>query len=265
MRQVRWLIVFMLAMTLTAWGQEGSSGPDGSVSSYTASEGTMRGAFAPDAAIESRDIFTIVQKGQPIGEAMVIKVGSKGDCTLLPKGNLKGTPRTGDILRFARHAEKPVDGTESWSTFTAPEFSVSVPTPMVGPTVKTGSGNQGSYTAQVWMSVDASDDTAYIVGISRYRLNPLGNDQRWVQRSLETYMQEYAQQQGGTLRWTRPVRGEQNPACDFEMLLKDGATMRGRQILFHTNLYMAIASSKSKSISSRSWRFVNSFKITPKD
>lgn len=261
MRIWRALIAIMLVFTATAWAQEAVT--EGTVAAYAASEGTIKGNFARDAALESRDIFTIVQKGRPIGEAMVVKVGN-GTCTLLPKGNLKGVPRVGDILRFVRHAELPVDGTESWKTFTTEEFSASVPSPMIALKPRESSSSEGTSKTSGWMTVDTTDNTAYLVMITHYNLRKLEAG-RWVPLSFEEALNNFAASRDATVTWTRKVSGLEYPACDFEMEQKDGATVRGRQMLVYTNRYAAMAITKGKSISGRAWKFLNSFKITPKD
>lgn len=262
MRFWRALIAITLVLTVAAWAQD-SEVPEGSVAAYAASEGTKRGSFAQDAAIESRDIFTIVRKGKPIGEAMVVKVGN-GTCTLLPKGNLKGTPRAGDVLRFVRRAEMPVDGTESWKTSTAEEFSASVPSPMMALAPREGSNSQGTCKALARATSDPSDSTIHLVIIMRYNLRKLEAGHRWVELSFEEAVNSLAASRGATVAWTRKVSGLEYPACDFEMQEKDATTARGRQMRVHTNVYAAIAVSRGKSISARAWKFLNSFKIAPK-
>jgi len=262
------VLVLMLCLGLVggAWAQQQGADPEGSVAAYASSEGTIRGAFGPEAAVESRDIFTIVQKGKPIGEAMVVKVG-KGYCTLLPKGTLKGTPRVGDVLRFVRHAEMPVDGSESWKTFTAEEFSVSVPAPLQGPESKKGTNDAGnSYLSQTWVCKDLSDGTVYMVDVYHATdFRKLTDGSHWSELSFDESIANMAKALNGKTNWMRKLEGFKFAACDYELTLPEGRLHRGRYFVNHTTVYSAYAITHEKSIPTRAWKFFNSFKITPKE
>jgi hypothetical protein len=239
--------------------------PEGSIATFNPSMGTIQGSFGPDAEVENRDIFTIIQRGKAIGEAMVIKV-DKGGVTLLPK-NVKGTPRRGDTLKFARHAEVPLDGTEGWKTFTTPEFSVDLPTRPVGPQTHSGTNPQGlPVTATVWLSGDESDQTAYAVEIDHVQLRSSG-DTRWedAQSSMDFAVNSFASHEGGKVNWSRGCTVNGLAGREFELTTQKGYTIRGRIVGLHTTFYLAYAVAQGKGVSSRANHFLGSFKVTPRE
>lgn len=256
-------LVLLVAMSVAACADDG---PEGTISVYNASQGTIQARFAGNATIEARDIFTILQRGTVIGEAMVIK-SDKGVITLLPK-KVKGTPKSGDQLKFSRHAEVPLDGTEGWKPYKAGEFSVVLPSQPVGPkTENTTSGEGNPVVRQEWAAVDQQDQTVYIIMVERFvSLHKLGANERWAdaESSMDYSLKNMASAKGGKLDYARRVELGKIPGREFEVSYPDGLKMRGRIFAANLTFYLFSAVTKDKAPSVRSLKFLNSVQLNVK-
>lgn len=265
----KFLLTLILVLSLTLPALSEPTDPistDGTIAAYNASQGTISARFMPGAPLEMRDIYAVLRKGKPVGEAMIIKID--GDrATLLPK-KMQGTPKMGDVLRFSRHVEIPLDGTEGWKVFNGPEFSVSFPTPPVGPKSATVPGDRGSTaTITEWASADVGDQMAYVVGVEVFHLTKLGDNERWgdAEESLNHTLAALERSQNAKVNWSRRINQGKIPGREFEFSGAEGMVIRGRLFAVRATYYYAMAVARDKGVTSRSWKFLNSFKVTPKE
>lgn len=259
------LILALVLLHLARLATADEAAIEGRVSVYRSSEGVIHARFMPGAEIDLRDVFTVAQRGKVIGEAMVVKVN--GDhVTLLLKGVFKGTPKVGDIVRFARHAEMPLDGTESWKRYESPDkrFSVIVPSPPAASASRRDTSD-GPVEITSYTTLDPSDRTLYKVSIEVYRrLKKLGENRRYAdtETQLNYFIKLMSEQKKAKVRWSRRVDQGKLPGREFEME-ETGLVLRGRIYWLDATIYYAMAITEGSGVSSRAVKFLNSFKINP--
>ena len=217
---------------------------------------------------QARDVFTVTRGGKRLGEAMVVTV-KKGSLILMPKASFKGSPRVGDLLAFARHADVPLDDTAKWVRYKAPDgaYSILLPSLPRPSEIKTEqmTVSSGPMTRTLFSIVDREQGMMYQVTCQDYVLVK-HEGQRYVddEAQVEHFCKRFAEDGHLVIRSKTSCTVNGFSGRELEGLYQGNLTVRLRLYMVESRLYVLAAHATRAGVSSNASRFLSSFELAKK-